>query len=176
MIPLLTIWMLLQIRTPIPEHDPVPDDREVELMEFIDDFLHTVRLMPSFEKRRADALSCIPIILKYCDRYDVDPLLVAVIMRFESSWKPAAVGKLGELGVMQTMPRLFREFDLNTTDGQIHAGVSHLRASLDACGGNIEQGINYYGANRCKPILRFVKWRFGAYKRAKEKYRGEVKR
>jgi len=171
MIPLLTLAILLQIRIPTPEHDPVPTGTELELIEFVDDFLYTVRLMPSFEKRRADALANISIILKYCDQYQIDPLLVAVIMRFESSWKTTAVGKLGELGVMQTMPRLFKKFDLNTADGQIHAGVSHLRASLNACGGDLEQGLNYYGANRCKPILRFVRWRLGAYKRAVRKYR-----
>jgi len=174
MIQIIPIIMFLA-QTPAPQADTDSDAYQVELEAYVSTFLHTVRLMRSYEQRKADALGTIPLIIKFCDQYDIDPLLVAVVMTFESSWRPNVTGSRGELGVMQTMPRHFRSFDLSTPEGQIHAGVSHLRASLDACGGDLEQGLNYYGSGRCKPVLKFVRWRVNAYRRAIKRFRKEVK-
>lgn len=81
MIPLLTIWMLLQIRTPIPEHDPVPDDREVELMEHMHEFLDAINKTRQYKRRLIEANAIIPLILKYCEKHNVDVLKAAVIAR-----------------------------------------------------------------------------------------------
>lgn len=144
---------------------------QAELERYVADFLYPVRLMRDYEQRRADALETIPIVLDHCQRNKVDPLQVATIMTFESSWRQKAVGDMGELGLMQTMPKHFKAFDLTTREGQIAAGVSFWRASLDACD-TLEEAFNHYGTGgRCKPVWKFAKRRARHYQRAVRKYR-----
>jgi hypothetical protein len=146
-------------------------DYTAELTAYVDDFLSTVRLMRGFAKRRADAHALIPIVVHYSRAYQVDPLLVGVLISFESSWRTNVTGALGELGALQTMPRYAKMFDLTTPDGQIHAGVSHLRRSLSACGDDLARGVNHYGSGRCEPVGRWVQWRLRAYARAVRRFR-----
>jgi hypothetical protein len=161
---MITIYLLL-LALVVPDY-------QAELERYVADFLYPVRLMRDYEQRQADALATIPIVLDHCRRHKVDPLQVATIMTYESSWRKKAVGDRGELGLMQTMPKHFKQFDLTTRDGQIAAGVSFWKQSLDACGGDIEQAFNYYGTGgRCKPVYKFAKRRHRHYKRAVRKYR-----
>jgi hypothetical protein len=145
-----------------------------ELEAYVADFLEPVNKTKSYPKRYAEALEMVPIILNYCEYYNVDPLRVAVIMEYESSWRQDAVGKLGEIGPMQLMPRFFkRVFGLKTLDSQIHAGIWWLSVATERCGGDVTQAYNYYGMVTCKPIKKFAKWRARKYHRAVRKYRGE---
>jgi hypothetical protein len=164
------LWLLLTAA--LAQHPAPPEiDHEAELTAYVEAFLHPVRLMRSYKNRREQALSMIPLIIKYCDRYGVDPLLAAVVISHESSWRPNVTGRLGEIGLLQTMPHHFKRFDLTTVDGQLHAGISHLGASLVACDGQTDQALNYYGTARCKPVGRWVTWRLRSYKRALRRFR-----
>jgi len=69
------------------------------------------------------------------------------------------------------MPEHFKSFDLTTRDGQIAAGVSFWRQSLDTCD-TVEEAFNHYGTGgRCKPVYKFAKRRARHYRRAVKKYR-----
>lgn len=147
---------------------------ETELTQYATNFLHTVRLTRGYGGRLAIANAMIPIVVKYCIQYDVDPLIAAVVMHKESSWGWKMRGALGEVGPMHVMPKYFKQFDLTTLDGQIEAGVSHLAVSRDTCGGNIAKIFQYYGSNRCGPISGFARHRQRVYYRAVKRYRKEV--
>lgn len=156
MIPLI---LLLSVVTPV-----------TELAAFVDHYLSSISQSPSYDKRRADALKIIPYVLKYSEMYGVDKWLVASTIQDESGWRPHASGGIGEVGVMQTVPKYFKDYDLKTIDGQVHAGVKHIRTSIDNCGGDVQQGINYYMTSKCKPVLQAAKWRFQRYKRVKKRF------
>lgn len=144
---------------------------ERELTKHITDHLEPVNQTKSYLRRLRKALAMIPIILKYCSQYNVDPLRVATIMFYENSWRQKPLGDLGEVGPMQVMPKYFRKvFGLETLDSQIHAGIFHLKTSRDKCG-NGARIFQYYGSNRCGPVKGFAKFREGKYQQAVRLYR-----
>jgi hypothetical protein len=147
-------------------------DYAAELVEFIEDFLKPVEKTYNYSRRYATAMEMIPSILDYCEQYNIDPLLVAVLISLESSWHRHIYGQLGEVGPLQVMPRYFaKRFDLTTLDGQLHAGISHLRQSLDECNQRLDHAINYYGSCRCEPVQNFARYRRYRYNKAIKKYR-----
>lgn len=162
MIKLLLSFMLLQI----PNH-------EAEVQAYVDHFLNTVRRTKGFEARRQRTHKLIPIVVKKSLERGLDPLLIAVFIYRESSWRQEVIGKRGELGLMQVAPHWFREYDLTNVEQQLDAGLGHLRKAIDTCGGDVVQGLNYYGTAppRCKPILQFAKARYRRYRLAVRRYR-----
>lgn len=145
-----------------------------ELDNYVVDFMSEIRLARSYPQRLTDAQGMIPIVLKYGERYNVDPLLTSTILRYEGSWRKGRKGARGEVGPMQVMPRYFKDFDLTTLDGQIHAGISHLRTSLDKCKGNVARALYYYASNKCvRTPPRKFRWRANQYHKAVAKYRGK---
>lgn len=146
----------------------------VELTEYIEDSLAPIKLTKSYNRRYNEARAMIPIILKYCKQYNVDPLRVAVLIGLESSWRQDVEGKLGEIGPMQIMPKWFQSFDLESLDGQIHAGVYHLSESLTQCNQDGAAAFNYYASNKCgKPPSVKSRWREKKYQQAVKEYRRE---
>lgn len=156
----LIISTMLLFSTPI-KANPIK-----ELSGFITDFL---KLYP---KRQQIALSYIPTIVAECGE-DIDPLLIAVLISIESSWKFKAKGRLNEQGLMQIMPKYGKKFQLNDPHEQIRAGIDHFRQTLKLCNGDIKDAINAYGSGKCKPHYQFLKWRWKWYQRAIKKYRKE---
>lgn len=153
-----------------------PDEQyDFELTEYVKDFLTPVNQTKSYPKRFDEAQAMIPIILKYCKQYNVDPLRVAVLIGLESSWRQDVEGELCEMGPMQIMPKWFRKvFDLESLDGQIHAGIYHLSESLAQCNQDGAAAYNYYASNRCgEPPSAKSRWREKRYQQAVKKYRRE---
>ena len=70
-----------------------------------------------------------PLIERYSDRYDVDPILVRAVIQVESSFDPKCVSRRGAKGLMQLMPetakqyRVLRIFD---PEENIRGGVNYL--------------------------------------------------
>lgn len=155
-----------------------PGPHGSEMDNYVLDYLSVIRLTRGYEQRLDDAQEMVTIALKYCEVYNVDPLLASIILRYEGSWRKDRKGTRGEVGPMQVMPKYFKQFDLTTLDGQIHAGVSHLRVSLDKCGGDVARALSNYAAGVCglgksKTPLRKSRWRAQRYYRAVRKYRGK---
>jgi len=147
------------------------DDAD-ELRAYITDFMRPISKTRVYKKRLAAALNLVPVVIEHSKAQKIDPLLVAVIISYESSWDFTAVGKLGERGLMQTHGRAARGFDMTDPAQQIAAGCAHLARALRDCQGDLSGALSRYGTGgECRPVARFVKWRLQAYQRAVRRYR-----
>ena len=81
--------------------------------------------------------------------HNVDPRLIRSVMQTESAFNPVAVSPAGALGLMQLMPEVAAE--LNVDDPfdprqNIMAGARYLRQLLDAHRGNVRLTLASYNA------------------------------
>jgi len=144
-----------------------------ELQAHIDDWLKPVAKTRLYGQRKKEAIAMIPTILKYCEMYNVDPLRIAILISEENSWKQIGNGKKGEIGPLQVMPRLFRQFGLHTLDGQLHAGIYWFSEGMRRCNGNGAQANQWYFASgKCRLVpSNRARRRDRLYRRAVLKYR-----
>ncbi len=84
-------------------------------------------------------------------RNEVNPMLVAALVRAESAFNSAAVSRKGARGLMQLMPATARRFGLG--DGQLfdpernlEAGTRYLRWLLDRFSGDVVRALAAYNA------------------------------
>ncbi|HJQ19304.1 MAG TPA: transglycosylase SLT domain-containing protein [Gemmatimonadaceae bacterium] len=89
---------------------------------------------------------------------NLDPALVAAVIRQESSWNPRAVSRAGARGLMQIMPPVGREIAasrgyplwdadlLFDPDVSLELGTSHLKAALSEYGSNLPRALAAYNA------------------------------
>jgi len=126
-------------------------------------------------RRRRAAQALIPKVIYYAKKYQLDYLLIAVVMHAESSWRPGSYNPhKGERGLMQVHGVAARGFDLDTIDGQIESGVKFLKFCIDKCG-SIAGGLAYYQTGyKCEPF-RLSKRRHRLYKNALKRFRYERK-
>ncbi len=81
--------------------------------------------------------------------YDVDPTLVAAVIRAESAFDPTGLSRKGAAGLMQLMPQtasalgVLDRFDPHEN---IHGGVRHLRYLLDRYRGQVAIALAAYNA------------------------------
>ena len=163
----LLIILILTLCAPVAQADD-----KAELEAYVTDFLEPISKTRVYKKRLAGALRLIPSVITHAKLQGLDPLLVAVIISYESSWDFTAVGKLGERGLMQTHGRAAKGFDMTDPVQQIAAGCAHLARALEFCKGDVPGALTRYGTGgACRPLARFVKWRLKAYKRAVKRYR-----
>jgi len=149
-------------------------DREsiayIEVVRYVEDL---TKNLPSVYRNRA--MKHVQSVAHWSVYYDVDPLLVAVKVSLESSWRSGARGKSDrEIGLMQIHPgnkRAREGFDLSEPDQQIQAGVKELRYCIDKCEGNIKQGINAYATGSCTEEWSGLGYRWRLYQRAVERFR-----
>jgi hypothetical protein len=138
-----------------------------QIERLIDDFFHTVRFTRNYVERTARAKSYIPNILVASEKYGIDPILVTIIIRDESGFDEKAVGRKGEIGLMQIMPQFVDGFDLSRPAEQIEAGCEQLRAAVGLCGPKLSRQLAYYGSGNCNHRGRWVQRRVARYWRAK---------
>ncbi len=91
-------------------------------------------------------------------RYNLDPYLVASLIRQESEFNPSAISYAGAYGLMQLLPsvgramareegmRDFRTFQLLDPETNIRLGTRYLRQMLDKFGGVEEYALAAYNA------------------------------
>src|SRR5688572_27170864 len=77
-------------------------------------------------------------ILRYSEKYSLDPLLVTAVIEVESAARPWSRSPKGALGLMQVMPYKIRPMDLagnaSTIEANIEAGCSILAATIRRLG------------------------------------------
>jgi soluble lytic murein transglycosylase-like protein len=145
---------------------------EAELKAYVTDFLQPISKTRVYKKRLKRALGYIPVIVTHAKLQELDPLLVAVMVSFESAWDFEAVGKIGERGLMQTHRHASKGFDMQDPAQQIAAGCAHLARAVRHCKGDLPGALSRYGTGKgCRPLARFVKRRLKAYRAAVKRYR-----
>ena len=88
-----------------------------------------------------------PIVLDAAERHNVNPALIASIVSHESTWNYAAIGALGEVGLMQVNNKTLGQDPAE----QLDAGIEMLKASYERCG-SVIGAVSYYATGHtCKP-------------------------
>jgi soluble lytic murein transglycosylase-like protein len=93
---------------------------------------------------RLDAL-----IREYAGRYRVDPALVKAVIHAESGFRTRVRSRRGARGLMQVMPQTGRAYgvrNLDDPEGNLRAGIRHLRYLLDRHGNNPKLALAAYNA------------------------------
>jgi hypothetical protein len=101
--------------------------------------------------------------------YDVDPRLVLAVIEVESQYNPKAVGKYGEVGLMQLHPRYFPEASFNV-ERNVLMGTAFLAIVRDGC--PAQEGITWVncynrGTNVALPFPKHTKY----YQRVLQAYK-----
>ncbi|MBR4569716.1 MAG: lytic transglycosylase domain-containing protein [Candidatus Riflebacteria bacterium] len=94
---------------------------------------------------------------KYSKEYNIEPALIKQLITVASGNDPNAVGKNGQLGLMQLNPSLLNQFGVtNPFDPQqnIMAGTQHLSQLLQNNSGNLSLALAAYNTDP-KTVKRF---------------------
>ena len=89
------------------------------------------------------------LIAAKAERYGVDPLLVASMIRAESSFDPDAVSVMGALGLMQVLPttaELYSDGDPLDPAVNVDIGTRYIRTLLRQFDGDIALALAAYNA------------------------------
>jgi len=127
----------------------------------------------SFAKRRAKYR---PIIAKYARQHGVPVRLAMAVVEVESSFRANATGKVGEIGLMQLLPRTARYIgvkgdlkqlydpDMNIRYGMKYLGGAHKRAKGKTCrtilkynAGHHATRMNPMSADYCRRIAKILR-------------------
>ena len=115
------------------------------------------------------AKKLIPLVIAAAEKENLDPLLVAVVISCESSWKVGAVGRShGEVGLMQLHGQAKRGFDVTTVEGNLAAGCRWLASRIEKYG-SVERGVRHYigFSERAK---KAGTWRMRKYREAQQRH------
>jgi peptidoglycan lytic transglycosylase len=105
----------------------------------------------------------------YAAQHDLDPFLVAALIRQESEFNPGARSRVGALGLMQIMPatgrllarkdgvRLFSTRKLYNPDLSLRLGTLHLRGVLDQFQNRLELTLAAYNAGEHR-VEKWLTW------------------
>ncbi len=96
----------------------------------------------------ADDASLQALIQHYSDYYQIDPLLVRLIIEQESAFDPLALSPAGAMGLMQLMPDtawLLGVTDPFDPEQNVEAGVRYFAQQMDQFG-NVELALAAYNA------------------------------
>ena len=97
------------------------------------------------------------LVNKYSKEYNIEPDLIKQLITVASGNDPNAVGKNGQLGLMQLNPALLNQFGVtNPFDPQqnILAGTQHLSQLLQNNNGNLSLALAAYNTDP-KAVKRF---------------------
>jgi soluble lytic murein transglycosylase len=95
---------------------------------------------------------------KYAQENDLDPYLVASLIRQESEFNPGAVSRADALGLMQLLPKTGRKVarelhvgrfstdQLLAPDFNLQLGTRYFREMVDQFGGRLEYALAAYNA------------------------------
>lgn len=103
-------------------------------------------IQKSYNVNPVTAQRVAPLILKSADQYKVDPLLIAAIIRQESSYRSNVSSSAGAVGLTQVIPRYWQQScpgDLYQEHINIQCGT-YIVAKYSQSAGSLEKGLGYY--------------------------------
>ena len=88
--------------------------------------------------------------------YNQDQLLITGMAFYESTFRPGARGRLGEIGLLQVGPHVREEcksdgWPMSDPLHQLRCGARHLRRQIDRCG-SLAGGLASYASSRCRAL------------------------
>ena len=111
---------------------------------------------PADGKEKPDAQTCDMVECKYFElvirvskKHQVEPALIAAIIKAESGYNPKAVSHKGARGMMQLMPLTAAELGVENSfnpEHNINGGVRYYKKLLNRYNGNIELALAAYNA------------------------------
>ena len=90
-----------------------------------------------------------PLIETKAKKYDLDPNLLAGLIRQESNFNPYAVSSCGAMGLGQLMPETARGLGVKdpfNAAQNLEGAAKYLRQMLDTFGGNVRKALAAYNA------------------------------
>lgn len=87
-----------------------------------------------------------PYIIQSADQYELDPLLIAAVIRQESTFRPTVVSPAGAVGLTQVMPRYWQATcpgDLSDELTNINCG-SFILTKYKNSSGSMPKALAYY--------------------------------
>jgi LysM repeat protein len=108
--------------------------------------------VPSLSVGASDPYGARALILRYAQLYGIEPSLALAIAWQESGFNESLVSSTGAIGVMQVEPYteahirdlIGRDFNLYSTDDNIHAGIYWLSVLLRQYGGDERMAVAAY--------------------------------
>ncbi len=98
-----------------------------------------------------------PIIERYADRFNVDPILVRAVIQVESDFNPNCVSHKGARGLMQLIPdtaKRYRVSNIHDPEQNIRGGVNYLADLLQMFSGDLSRTLAAYNAGE-NAVVRF---------------------
>ena len=113
------------------------------------------------------------LILKYSEKYSVDPTVITSLIYWESGYFPNRVSEVGACGLTQVIPRwtgpvldkTYRCKDLKDPETSIKVGTQILALHLQRSKGNYNQALCFYNQGLRGCNSRVVKNRGTKYSR-----------
>lgn len=103
-----------------------------------------------FSKKMEDRMKqFMPLIEAKAKKYDLDPNLLAGLVRQESGFNPYAVSHCGAMGLGQIMPGTARYLGVKdpfNAAQNLEGAAKYLREQLDTFGGNVDKALAAYNA------------------------------
>lgn len=87
-----------------------------------------------------------PMIIQSADKYNVDPILLAAVIRQESSYRISVISPAGAVGLTQVIPRYWQQTcpgDLIEEYNNINCGT-YILASYNSKAGSWPKALAYY--------------------------------
>jgi len=159
---------------PVRAAEPPPsyqdNEDEVWVQHYIERFSERFRQSRAGSKVYKRAPELAKLIVEQANRFDIDPKILTVVVRCESSFREGMLeGKAGEVGLTQVLGTARKKAkklgcDLNTSKGQLCAGASWISAGLERCK-TVEGALHYYQAGKCRSSAYGPKYRMRLLKK-----------
>ena len=99
-----------------------------------------------------------PLIERYADRFDVDPVLIRAVIQVESDFNPRCVSRKGARGLMQLIPETAQRYGVRNIfdpEDNIRGGVHYLSDLLQLFHNDLSRSLAAYNAGE-NAVLRYA--------------------